>query len=141
MASRFIVGSRIKLDFHIWSGEPWWGGFAEMPYYLREHEGSPTLSIAALVPTSPHQGPIEGDHLCPLIPYGEVDSIRAEPAGPDRAGRQLPTSSPTRAWLDAPDHLSSNNCGEFIVHLVQDWLREDGIKTVYFQPGSPWQNG
>ncbi len=41
----------------------------------------------------------------------------------------------------APDHLRSDNGSEFIAHLVQDWFREHGIKTIYIEPGSPWQNG
>jgi transposase InsO family protein len=36
-----------------------------------------------------------------------------------------------------PDHLRS----EFIAWIVQDWFREHGIKTIYIEPGSPWQNG
>ena len=41
----------------------------------------------------------------------------------------------------APDHLRSDNGSEFIAHVVQDWFREHGIKTIYIDPGSPWQNG
>jgi transposase InsO family protein len=41
----------------------------------------------------------------------------------------------------APDHLRSDNGSEFIAHVVQDWFREHGIKTIYIAPGSPWQNG
>jgi len=41
----------------------------------------------------------------------------------------------------APDHLRSDNGSEFIAHIVQDWFREHGIKTIYIEPGSPWQNG
>ena len=25
--------------------------------------------------------------------------------------------------------------------IVQRWLRENGIKTIYIEPGCPWQNG
>ena len=35
----------------------------------------------------------------------------------------------------------SDNGSEFIAHVVQDWFREHGIKTIYIEPGSPWQNG
>lgn len=34
-----------------------------------------------------------------------------------------------------------NNGPEFIAHAVQQWLREQQIKTLYIDPGSPWQNG
>lgn len=41
----------------------------------------------------------------------------------------------------APDYLRSDNGSEFIAHVVQDWFREYRIKTIYIEPGSPWQNG
>jgi transposase InsO family protein len=37
--------------------------------------------------------------------------------------------------------LRSDNGSEFIAHVVQDWFREHDIKTIYIDPGSPWQNG
>ena len=41
----------------------------------------------------------------------------------------------------APEHLRSDNGSEFIARIVQQWLREQQIKTIYIEPGSPWQNG
>ena len=41
----------------------------------------------------------------------------------------------------APEHLRSDNGPEFIAHAVQRWLRENQIRTIYIDPGSPWQNG
>ena len=41
----------------------------------------------------------------------------------------------------APKHLRSDNGPEFIAKIVQRWLREQNIKTIYIEPGSPWQNG
>ena len=41
----------------------------------------------------------------------------------------------------APAHLRSDNGPEFIAHAVQGWLRDNQIKTLYIDPGSPWQNG
>jgi len=40
-----------------------------------------------------------------------------------------------------PEHLRSDNGPEFIAHAVQRWLRDNQIKTLYIDPGSPWQNG
>ena len=37
--------------------------------------------------------------------------------------------------------MRSDNGSEFIAHVVQDWFREHDIKTIYIDPGSPWQNG
>jgi len=41
----------------------------------------------------------------------------------------------------APAYLRSDNGSEFIAHEVQRWLAENHIKTIYIDPGSPWQNG
>jgi transposase InsO family protein len=37
--------------------------------------------------------------------------------------------------------LRSDNGPEFIAKEVQRWLAENQIKTIYIDPGSPWQNG
>lgn len=41
----------------------------------------------------------------------------------------------------APEYLRSDNGPEFIAHVLQRWLRENRICTIYIDPGSPWQNG
>ena len=45
------------------------------------------------------------------------------------------------ARYGAPEHLRSDNGPEFIACVVQDWLKESGIKTMYIKPGAPWENG
>ena len=40
-----------------------------------------------------------------------------------------------------PGHLRSDNGSEFISNVLKEWLAEQGIKTLYIDPGSPWQNG
>ena len=41
----------------------------------------------------------------------------------------------------APAYLRSDNGPEFIANIVQRWLRENAVRTLYIEPGSPWQNG
>jgi len=41
----------------------------------------------------------------------------------------------------APAYLGSDNGPEFIAREVQRWLAANHIKTIYIDPGSPWQNG
>ena len=41
----------------------------------------------------------------------------------------------------APEYLRSENGPEFVAKAVQRWLAEHCIKTIYIDPGSPWQNG
>lgn len=41
----------------------------------------------------------------------------------------------------APEYLRSDNGSEFISKIVQQWLADNQIKTIYIEPGSSWQNG
>ena len=41
----------------------------------------------------------------------------------------------------APEHIRSDNGSEFIAKELQHWLAAAQIKTIYIEPGSPWQNG
>ena len=41
----------------------------------------------------------------------------------------------------APEYIRSDNGSEFIESNLREWLAEEGIKTLYIDPGSPWQNG
>jgi putative transposase len=40
-----------------------------------------------------------------------------------------------------PQYIRSDNGSEFIEKNLREWLSSEGIKTLYIQPGSPWQNG
>lgn len=40
----------------------------------------------------------------------------------------------------APQCLRSDNGPEFVATRVKEWLKEQGIKTLYIKPGSPWEN-
>ena len=64
-----------------------------------------------------------------------------------RADRAL-KSADVLQWLQkaieqhgVPQYLRSDNGPEFIAHTVQQWLAQNQIKTIYIEPGSPWQNG
>ena len=41
----------------------------------------------------------------------------------------------------APDHIRSDNGPEFVAKSLQQWLAEEMIRTLYIEPGCPWQNG
>ena len=49
------------------------------------------------------------------------------------------------AWLMAtrgvPEHVRSDNGAEFTSGVVRAWLGKVGVKTLYIEPGSPWENG
>lgn len=40
-----------------------------------------------------------------------------------------------------PEHIRSDNGAEFTAQAVRDWLNRLGVKTLFIEPGSPWENG
>ena len=40
-----------------------------------------------------------------------------------------------------PEHIRSDNGSEFTAIAVREWLGKVGVKTLYIEPGSPWENG
>ena len=40
-----------------------------------------------------------------------------------------------------PEHIYSDNGPEFTATEVRRWLSRLGIKTLFIEPGSPWENG
>jgi transposase InsO family protein len=40
-----------------------------------------------------------------------------------------------------PEYLRSDNGPEFTADTVREWLSRLGVKTLYIEPGSPWENG
>jgi putative transposase len=40
-----------------------------------------------------------------------------------------------------PDHIRSDNGPEFTTKAVRGWLVGVGVKTLFIEPGSPWENG
>ena len=41
----------------------------------------------------------------------------------------------------APDPIRSDNGPEFTARAVREWLGRVGVKTLFIEPGSPWENG
>ena len=40
-----------------------------------------------------------------------------------------------------PEYIRSDNGSEFTAQAVRDWLKAVGVRTLYIEPGSPWENG
>jgi len=40
-----------------------------------------------------------------------------------------------------PEHIRSDNGPEFAAKAVRAWLGRLGVKTLFIEPGSPWENG
>ena len=53
----------------------------------------------------------------------------------------IETLSDVMLLRGVPDHIRSDNGAEMTAKLVRDWLASVGAKTLYIEPGSPWENG
>ena len=40
-----------------------------------------------------------------------------------------------------PEHIRSDNGPEFTARVVRRWLNRLGVKTLFIEPGSPWEKG
>jgi putative transposase len=40
-----------------------------------------------------------------------------------------------------PEHIRSDNGPEFTARAIRRWLNRLGVKTLFIEPGSPWENG
>jgi putative transposase len=40
-----------------------------------------------------------------------------------------------------PDYIRSDNGPELTAKTLRDWLKRLGIKALFIEPGSPWENG
>ena len=40
-----------------------------------------------------------------------------------------------------PEHVRSDNGPEFTARAIRKWLHRLGVKTLFIEPGSPWENG
>jgi len=64
-----------------------------------------------------------------------------------RAERRWSTARVISALADVmvmkgvPEHLRSDNGPEFVAKDLRKWLARTGAKTLYLEPGSPWENG
>ncbi len=42
---------------------------------------------------------------------------------------------------DVPEHIRSDNGPEFTARAIRSWLNRLGVKTLFIERGSPWENG
>ena len=62
-------------------------------------------------------------------------------SGSGTAGRCGCCPSSTNTSESAAEHIRSDNGPEFTANAVREWLGKVGAKTLYIEPGSPWENG
>jgi len=74
-----------------------------------------------------------------------VDEYTREAVSIDVARRMVGTDVQERLWKafvtrGPPDYIRSDNGPEFVSRLVKEWLHSLGVKTLFIEPGSPWEN-
>jgi putative transposase len=64
-----------------------------------------------------------------------------------RVARRINSFGVLETFADAmlkrgiPAHIRSDNGPEMTAKAVRDWLAQIGSKTLFIEPGSPWENG
>jgi transposase InsO family protein len=53
----------------------------------------------------------------------------------------LETMADVMLMRGVPEHIRSDNGAEMTAKIVRNWLAQVGAKTLYIEPGSPWENG
>jgi transposase InsO family protein len=53
----------------------------------------------------------------------------------------LETMADVMLMRGVPEHIRSDNGAELTAKVVRSWLTQVGAKTLYIEPGSPWENG
>ena len=53
----------------------------------------------------------------------------------------LATMADVTLMRGVPRHIRSHNGNEMIAKAVRNWLTQVGAKTLFIEPGSPWENG
>ena len=44
-------------------------------------------------------------------------------------------------FREIPEHIRSDNGPEFTSKAIRRWLSDMGVRTLFIEPGSPWENG
>ena len=58
-----------------------------------------------------------------------------------RSSDVIETLAEVMVTRGVPDHIRSDNGPEFRATAIREWLGKVGAKTLYIEPGSPWENG
>jgi len=65
--------------------------------------------------------------------------IRCERSWP--SAKEISALADVMVMKGVPEHLRSDNGPEFGAKDLRKWLAATGAKTLYIEPGSPWENG
>ncbi len=58
-----------------------------------------------------------------------------------RLGGRVERLTELFATRGTPEFIRSDPGSEFTATAVREWLERVGVKTLFIEPGSPWENG
>lgn len=76
-----------------------------------------------------------------LIDEYTKEALAVFPARRIRANDVIDIFADVMIERGIPEHIRSDNGPEMVARKLRNWLGKLGTKTLYIQPGSPWENG
>ncbi len=74
-----------------------------------------------------------------LIDEFTKQSLAIEPRRSIRAIDAIAVIEEAIEQYGLPQHIRSDNGSEFIAGAIRDWMSTKEIRTLYIQPGAPWE--
>lgn len=76
-----------------------------------------------------------------LIDEHSRESLLVRPERRWSSARVIEALADVMVMKGVPEHIRSDNGPEFVAKDLRKWLADTGAKTLYIEPGSPWENG
>jgi hypothetical protein len=75
-----------------------------------------------------------------LIDEHTRESLLVRPERRWSSARVIEALADVMVAKGVPEHIRSDNGPEFVAKDLRKWLADTGAKTLYIEPGSPWEN-
>jgi putative transposase len=76
-----------------------------------------------------------------LIDEHTRESLLVRPERRWSSAKVIESLADVMVMKGVPEHIRSDNGPEFVARDLRKWLADTGAKTLYIEPGSPWENG
>jgi putative transposase len=76
-----------------------------------------------------------------LIDEHTRESLLVRPERRWSAAKVIEALANVMVMKGVPEHIRSDNGPEFVAKDLRKWVADTGAKTLYIEPGSPWENG
>ena len=101
--------------------------------------GATGQGVAGAIISHRHRSTITWTNASTTVYTRECLAIRAERR--IRSIDVIATLADLMVTRGVPEHIHFDNGPEFTSRAVREWLGNVGAKTLYIEPGSPWENG